>query len=88
VLFLDEPTASLDPAATHAVEEIIDHIHATGTKIIMTTHDLTQARRMADEVLFLHRGQLLDKSPAGCFFSGPANEMAQAFIDGELLWWE
>ena len=43
---------------------------------------------MADEVLFLHRGQLLEKSPAGRFFSGPANEMAQAFIDGELLWWE
>ena len=88
VLFLDEPTASLDPAATHAVEGIIDRIHATGTKIIMTTHDLSQARRMADEVLFLHRGQLLENSPADRFFSGPANEMAQAFIDGELLWWE
>ena len=88
VLFLDEPTASLDPAATHAVEKIIDQIHTTGTKIIMTTHDLSQARRMADEVLFLHRGQLLEKSPADRFFSGPADEMAQAFIDGELLWWE
>ena len=88
VLFLDEPTASLDPAATHAVEKIIDQIHTAGTKIIMTTHDLSQARRMADEVLFLHRGRLLEKSPADLFFSGPADEMAQAFIDGELLWWE
>jgi len=88
VLFLDEPTASLDPAATHAVEEIIEEIHSAGTKIIMTTHDLSQARRMADEVLFLHRGQLLEKSPAEGFFSKPSNNMAQSFINGELLWWE
>lgn len=86
VLFLDEPTASLDPAATHAVEEIVNAIHRAGTRIIMTTHDLAQARRMADEVLFLYRGRLLEKTPAAIFFDGPKTDVAQAFIQGELLW--
>jgi len=88
VLFLDEPTASLDPAATHAVEEIVEAIHASGTRIIMTTHDLGQARRLADEIMFLHRGRLFEKAPADTFFDGPRNDLAQAFIRGELLWWQ
>ena len=88
VLFLDEPTASLDPSATHAVEEIINAIHAAGTRIIMTTHDLGQAKRLADEVLFLNRGRLLEKTPADQFFKQPENDLAQAFINGELLWWQ
>ncbi len=87
VLFLDEPTASLDPSATHGVEEIIAAIHAAGTRIIMTTHDLGQARRLADEVLFLHRGRLLERATAEAFFAQPKNDLAQAFIRGELLWW-
>ncbi len=87
VLFLDEPTASLDPAATHAVEEVIEAIHEAGTRIIMTTHDLTQARRLADEVLFVHRGRLLESSDADTFFNGPTDNQAQAFLRGELLWW-
>ena len=87
VLFLDEPTASLDPAATHSVEEIIDAIHKQGTKIIMTTHDLGQAKRIADEVLFLFRGRLLERAPAEPFFKKPENDLAQAFVKGELLWW-
>ncbi|MFQ5764359.1 MAG: AAA family ATPase, partial [Rhodospirillales bacterium] len=87
VLFLDEPTASLDPAATHAVEQIINAIDAAGTRIIMTTHDLGQARRLGDEVLFLHRGRILEKAPAERFFEKPENDLAQAFVKGELLWW-
>ncbi len=86
VLFLDEPTASLDPAAAHAVEEIVNAIHHAGTRIIMTTHDLPQARRMADEILFLYRGRLLEKTPAAIFFDGPKTDTARAFIRGELLW--
>ncbi len=88
VLFLDEPTASLDPSGTHAVEEIINAIHAAGTRIIMTTHDLGQAKRLADEVLFLNRGRLLEKAPADQFFAQPQNDLAEAFIKGDLLWWE
>ncbi len=87
VLFLDEPTASLDPAATHAVEELIDAVHREGTRIVMTTHDLGQARRIADEVLFIHRGRLLERAPAARFFEKPQNDLAQAFVRGELLWW-
>ena len=86
VLFLDEPTASLDPAATHAVEQIINAIDAAGTRIVMTTHDLGQARRLGDEVMFLNRGRLLEKAPAERFFSEPENDLAQAFLKGELLW--
>jgi len=87
ILFLDEPTASLDPAATHSVEEIIQAIHQQGTRIIMTTHDLGQAKRMADDVMFLNRGRLLERAPAEKFFDEPENDLARAFVRGELLWW-
>src|SRR5512145_2394168 len=86
VLFLDEPTASLDPAATQAVEVLLEHIHHTGTKIIMTTHDLGQARRLADEVLFLHHGRLVEYAPASAFFGNPQSQEAAAFLEGKLLW--
>ena len=86
VLFLDEPTASLDPAAIHSVEEIMAAIHDAGTRIIMTTHDLGQARRIADEVLFINRGRILEAAPADRFFNAPENDLAQAFLRGELLW--
>jgi tungstate transport system ATP-binding protein len=86
VLLLDEPTASLDPAATQAVETLLERIHQTGTNIIMTTHDLGQARRLADEVLFLHRGRLLEHRPATEFFRKPQSKEAAAFLEGQLLW--
>ena len=62
------------------------YIREDGTKIVMTTHDLGQARRMADEVLFLHRGRLLEQTPAADFFESPASTEAQTFLRGELLW--
>ncbi len=86
VLFLDESTASLDPAATGAVEAIMAQMHHAGMKIVMTTHDLGQARRLADEILFLHRGRLLEQRPAREFFARPATEEAAAFIEGRLHW--
>ncbi len=86
VLFLDEPTASLDPTATRAVETIVAQIHRAGVKIVMTTHDLGQARRLADEILFMHQGRLLEKQPAEAFFDQPETAEAAAFIRGELLW--
>jgi tungstate transport system ATP-binding protein len=86
ILFLDEPCASLDPAATRAVEEIVATLAARGTKIVMTTHDLGQARRLAGEVAFLHRGRLLEHAPAACFFAQPAAPEAAAFLRGELVW--
>jgi tungstate transport system ATP-binding protein len=86
VLLLDEPTASLDPAATQAVETLLAQISEGGTKIIMTTHDLGQAHRLADEILFLHRGRLLEHGPAAEFFSRPKSKEAAAFLDGQLVW--
>lgn len=86
ILFLDEPTASLDPAATRQVEALIATFHAAGVKIVMTTHDLGQARRLADEVLFLHHGRLVEHADAASFFDAPATDEAKAFIRGELLW--
>jgi tungstate transport system ATP-binding protein len=85
VLFLDEPTASLDPAATRSIEEIIAAIRATGTKVVMTTHDLGQARRLADEVIFIHRGRVIERTQAAAFFDRPQTEKAAAYLRGELL---
>jgi tungstate transport system ATP-binding protein len=84
VLFLDEPTASLDPAASRAVEAIIRAIHEAGTKIVMTTHNLGQARRLADEILFLDRGRLVERATADQFFRAPATPEAAAFLREEL----
>ena len=86
VLFLDEPTANLDPGATREIETIIRAFDAAGTKIVMSTHSLGQARRLGDEVIFLHQGRLAERSPIERFFSQPASGEAAAFIKGELPW--
>jgi tungstate transport system ATP-binding protein len=86
VLFLDEPTANLDPGATRDIEAIIAAIHATGTKIIMSTHNLGQARRLGDEIVFLYGGRLIEHAPVAEFFAAPASAEARQFIRGELPW--
>jgi tungstate transport system ATP-binding protein len=86
VLFLDEPTASLDPTATREIERVIQAFDAAGTKIVMATHNLGQARRLGDEVLFLHQGRLVERAPVDQFFSRPASPEAAAFVKGELPW--
>jgi tungstate transport system ATP-binding protein len=85
ILFLDEPTASLDPAATKAIEDIVREIAARGVKVVMSTHDLGQARRIAGDVVLMHRGRLLETGPAADFFAAPHSAEAQKFIAGELL---
>jgi tungstate transport system ATP-binding protein len=82
VLFLDEPTAALDPAATRIIEEMVRALEADGISVVMTTHDLGQARRLAEVVLFLHNGRLLEQALADEFFSKPRTEAARAFIKG------
>jgi tungstate transport system ATP-binding protein len=86
VLFLDEPTASLDPGATHEIEKGIAAINASGTKIVMITHNLGQARRLGDEILFMHQGRLSERTPADRFFKEPASREAAQFLEGELPW--
>ena len=85
VLFLDEPTASLDPTAALAVEQSVRAIHAGGATILMTTHDLGQARRFAKTVFFMHRGRMVETGPAPAFFAAPRTPEAEAFLSGDLL---
>jgi tungstate transport system ATP-binding protein len=85
VLFLDEPAASLDPAATKAIEDIVRAVTARGVKVVMSTHDLGQAKRIGGEVVLLHRGRLIENSPAEDFFTAPRTQEARKFVAGELL---
>lgn len=85
ILFLDEPTASLDPASTKAVEDIVRATAASGVKIVMASHALGQARRLAGDVVFLVRGRLVEHGPAEQFFSSPATPEAKAFLRGDLV---
>jgi tungstate transport system ATP-binding protein len=86
VLFLDEPTANLDPGATREIETLIKAFDAAGTKIVMSTHSLGQARRLGDEVMFLHQGRVAERAPIDRFFPQPASPEAAAFVKGELPW--
>jgi tungstate transport system ATP-binding protein len=85
VLFLDEPTASLDPAATKAVEDVIRSVAMRGIKVVMSTHDLGEAKRVAGEIVLLHRGRVIENGPAEAFFAAPKTAEGRRFIDGELL---
>ncbi|MGC8119960.1 ATP-binding cassette domain-containing protein [Marinobacter sp. VGCF2001] len=85
VLFLDEPTSALDPAAIKAVEAAVLEFHRRGTRIVMTTHDIHQARRLAGDVLFLSGGKIREHTPSEVFFEQPVSREAQAFIAGELV---
>ncbi len=85
VLFLDEPTANLDPRSTHDMENLINQIYQTGTKIIMTTHDMPQVRRLADEICFIHQGKIIEHGPVNKLLESPENPMTAAFVNGELL---
>jgi len=85
ILFLDEPTASLDPAATKAIEDIVHAVGQRGIKVVMATHDLGEARRLAGDIVMLHRGRVIETGPAASFFSTPQSSEAGTFIAGELL---
>ena len=85
ILFLDEPTASLDPAATKAVEDIVAAVAASGVKIVMATHDIGQARRLAGDVVFFVRGRIVEHASALSFFDTPATPEAAAFLRGDLV---
>jgi len=85
VLFLDEPTASLDGQATREIEEILRQEKANGTRMLLTTHDLGQGRRLADDVLFLMHGRVHEQSAAETFFTGPQTTAAQAFLKGDIV---
>jgi tungstate transport system ATP-binding protein len=85
VLFFDEPTASLDPAATKAFEDVVRAVVARGIKVVMSTHDLGEARRLAGDVLMLHRGRVIERGDAATFFGAPRTPEARTFLSGDLL---
>jgi len=86
LLLLDEPTAALDPSATEAVETIVREIRTDGARILMTTHNLGQAMRISDDVVFLDRGRVIERAPSSRFFARPQTAEAKLFIQGELPW--
>ena len=85
VLFLDEPTASLDPASAREVERIIGEIAAAGTRILMTTHNLAQARRLAEDVIYMEGGAVVEHTPVNEFFTAPRSPAAHLFLKEETL---
>ena len=86
LLLLDEPTASLDPSASAAVERIIREIRTDGTRILMVTHNLGQATRLGDDIVFMAGGRVCEHTPVRAFFARPRSEEARLFIQGELPW--
>ncbi len=85
VLFMDEPTSNLDPASTLVIEDITKAARDRGTKIVFITHDMGQARRLADDVVFMHRGKVLEHSPAAAFFNQPASAEAGDYMAGKII---
>jgi len=85
VLFLDEPTASLDPGSVLLIEDIVRKASAAGTKVIFVTHDIGQARRLADDIVFLDRGRIAEHNPAKRFLDSPTSDAARAYIEGRLV---
>lgn len=84
-LFLDEPTASLDPASQAAIEALVAAAERRGTRVLLTTHDIAQARRLAGEAVFMHRGRIIERGAADAFFRLPRSPEAQAYLDGKIL---
>lgn len=85
LLMLDEPTASLDPQATAAIEGLIARAAADGIKVLLITHDRGQAQRVAADVLFMHAGRIVEQTPTDRFFDRPQSPEAAAYNDGRLL---
>lgn len=86
IMFLDEPCSALDPGVTRIIEETIAGFAAEGMTLVMTTHDLGQARRLADDIVFLNKGRLIEHGPATDFFDAPKTRETSTFLAGDLLW--
>ncbi|MEL6452786.1 MAG: ATP-binding cassette domain-containing protein [Pseudomonadota bacterium] len=85
LVFLDEPTASLDGRAMREIEAILLQAKADGTRLILSTHDMGQARRIADQVVFMLGGQVHETGPAPAFFDSPQTPEARAFLKGDIV---
>lgn len=85
ILFLDEPTSSLDPDATGLIEDMIQAATSAGTKVIMVTHNLGQAQRLARDIVFCHQGRVSEHTDAAAFFERPQSDAATRFVAGMLV---
>ena len=85
ILFLDEATSNLDPASIETIETNLHSVSKQGMKLILVTHDVGQAKRLADDILFLHHGKLAEHSPAKSFFQKPKSAAARAYLAGKLV---
>ncbi len=86
VLLLDEPTANLDPANVAAIEAAVRDLPERGTTVVIVTHNLFQARRLADDVAILIDGELVEAGPAARLFEHPRDPRAAAFLRGEMVY--
>ena len=84
VLLLDEPTASLDPAAKHEVERLMAEFAGRGMTLIFSSHNLGQVKRLASRVVYLEHGNIVADLPTHDFFNGPLPQAAENFLKGEL----
>lgn len=84
VLLLDEPTANLDPNSATIIEKVILSHKREGRIIILATHNLSQARRMADVIVHIHGGEIVESDNPDNFFEHPKSEITRKFIHGEL----
>ncbi len=85
ILLLDEPCASIDSASTLQIETLLEQTRERGVKIILVTHDIGQARRLADDLVFMHAGRLLEYRSAAAFFENPSSDEARAYLDGRIV---
>lgn len=85
LVFLDEPTASLDGRAMREIEAILLQAKADGTRLILSTHDMGQARRIADKVVFILGGVVHETGSARMFFDDPQTPEARAFLKGDIV---
>jgi len=86
ILFLDEPTASLDPSAKKEVEALLAGFAADGMTMVMSTHNLGQAKRLARRVVYLDQGEIQRDLPTEVFFGDGAGARADQFLKGEMAW--
>ena len=85
LLLLDEPTTNLDPYSLKLIEDLILEESIKGTTIILTTHDMAQAKRLASNIIFINKGKVLEQTEGKVFFRKPATNEARKYLAGEIL---
>ena len=85
ILFLDEPTANLDPSSIHFIEQILKNASDAGVKIIFITHDINQAKRIADDIIFIQKGKVVEHTETSIFFKTPKTTETAAYLDGKII---